>query len=138
MFCHAENSAGSLFKGRLVNQGEDSCQTFVRHRGLFDFQRTKLAVTFQDYINFSGITVSIEVKEGFASGVLGVVVTWLLCIPINAIIRKLTDIKGLNAFLDIRVALLLIGISMLLTLIAGVIPSRSASRKNPVVALRTE
>ena len=53
-------------------------------------------------------------------------------------IRSLTDIKGLNAFLDIRVALVLIGISMLLTLIAGIIPSRSASKKDPVVALRTE
>ena len=75
---------------------------------------------------------------GFASGVLGIVVTWLLCIPINAIIQHLTEINGLRAYLDIKVALILVGISMLLTLIAGIIPSRSASKKDPVVALRTE
>ena len=88
--------------------------------------------------NVSSLFNAETLMIGFTSGLLGVCVTWILCIPINAIIRSLTDIKGLNAFLDIRVALVLIGISMLLTLIAGIIPSRSASKKDPVVALRTE
>ena len=75
---------------------------------------------------------------GFASGVLGVGVTWLLCIPINAVIYALTGIAGLKAHLPWQVALILVGISMLLTAFAGVIPARSAAKKDPVVALRTE
>ncbi len=75
---------------------------------------------------------------GFASGLLGVGLTWLLCIPINAIIFHLTNIAGLEAFLPWQVGLILIGISVVLTSFAGVIPARSAARKDPVVALRTE
>ena len=75
---------------------------------------------------------------GFTSGLLGVVVTYLLTIPINIIIHKLTDLNNLSAYLPIPAAIILIAISVLLTLIAGVIPSRSAAKKDPVVALRTE
>ncbi len=75
---------------------------------------------------------------GFASGAIGVGVTWLLCIPINAIIQHLTGIMGLAAYLPWQVALILVGISVLLTSFAGVIPARSAAKKDPVVALRTE
>ena len=75
---------------------------------------------------------------GLAAGALGVCITWLLCIPINALLHQLTGIANLSAFLDLRVALILVAISMLLTLIAGVIPSRSAAKKDPVLALRTE
>ena len=75
---------------------------------------------------------------GFASGALGVLVTYLLCIPINAIIHALTDIYNLNAYLPAEVAVILIIISMLLTVFSGLIPSRSAAKKDPVVALRTE
>ena len=75
---------------------------------------------------------------GFASGLVGVGVTYLLCIPINLILHALTGIPNLSARLPIGVGLLLIAISVLLTLIAGIIPSRSAARKDPVVALRTE
>ncbi len=75
---------------------------------------------------------------GFTSGLLGVLVTYLLCIPINAIIQGLTGIAGLKAYLPLPVALILIAISMMLTLVAGVIPSRSAAKKDPVVALRSE
>ncbi len=75
---------------------------------------------------------------GFASGAIGVGVTWLLCIPINAIIQHLTGIMGLAAYLPWQVALILIAISVLLTSFAGVIPARSAAKKDPVVALRTE
>ena len=75
---------------------------------------------------------------GFTSGLLGVLITYLLCIPINAIIFALTDIVGLKAQLPIGVAIALIIISVILTLFAGIIPSRSAAKKDPVVALRTE
>lgn len=75
---------------------------------------------------------------GFTSGLLGVVVTYLLCIPINAIIHHLTGILSLSAHLPVNTAITLIVISVLLTLFAGIIPSRSAARKDPVEALRTE
>ena len=75
---------------------------------------------------------------GFASGLLGVLVTYLLCIPINLILHALTDIPNLNAILPIPAAIILVLISMSLTLISGIIPSRSAAKKDPVVALRTE
>ncbi|HJB97392.1 MAG TPA: ABC transporter ATP-binding protein/permease [Candidatus Acutalibacter pullicola] len=75
---------------------------------------------------------------GFTSGALGVVVTWLLCFPINSILHSLTGIQTLNAYLPPQVALVLVLISMALTLFSGIIPSRSAAKKDPVVALRTE
>lgn len=75
---------------------------------------------------------------GFTSGLLGVLVTYLLCIPINLILHALTDIPNLNAILPVSAAVILVIISMLLTLISGIIPSRSAAKKDPVVALRTE
>lgn len=75
---------------------------------------------------------------GFASGLLGVVVTYLLCIPINMILHHLTGINNLSAILPIEGAIILVVISVGLTLISGLIPSRSAAKKDPVVALRTE
>ncbi len=75
---------------------------------------------------------------GFASGLLGVVVTYLLCIPVNMIIHHLTGIEQLNAVLPVPAAIILVIISVCLTLISGIIPSRSAAKKDPVVALRTE
>lgn len=78
------------------------------------------------------------VMIGFAAGSLGVIVTYLLCIPINMVIHSATGIMALNAYLPVPVALILILISVLLTVFSGVIPSRSAAKKDPVVALRTE
>jgi putative ABC transport system permease protein len=75
---------------------------------------------------------------GFASGLLGIVVTYLLCIPINMILHHLTGINNLSAVLPVSGAIILVIISVLLTLISGIIPSRSAAKKDPVVALRTE
>ena len=75
---------------------------------------------------------------GFSSGLLGVIVTYVLCIPLNIILYRLTNIANLKAFLPLSAALFLVVISVLLTLISGIIPSRSAARKDPVVALRTE
>ena len=75
---------------------------------------------------------------GLASGLFGVIVTYLLCIPINLILNALTGIALLKAILPLPYAVFLIGISVVFTLVAGVIPSRSAAKKDPVVALRTE
>lgn len=75
---------------------------------------------------------------GFSSGVLGVLVTYLLCIPINIVIHKLTGINTLNAFLPIPAAIVLILLSVFLNIVSGVIPSKSAAKKDPVVALRSE
>jgi len=88
--------------------------------------------------NVSSMFNAETILIGFASGLVGVILTYLLCIPINAIIYALTDIMGLKAYLPWQTALILIGISMILSVFAGVIPSRSAARKDPVVALRTE
>ncbi|MBQ3666440.1 MAG: ABC transporter ATP-binding protein/permease [Lachnospiraceae bacterium] len=75
---------------------------------------------------------------GFTAGLIGVVFTYLMCIPINMIIHRLTGLNNLNAFLPVTAAIILILISVGLTLISGIIPSRSAAKKDPVVALRTE
>ena len=75
---------------------------------------------------------------GFTSGALGVLITYLLCIPINIILHELTGITNLNAILPLPVAVILVAISVLLTMISGLIPSRSAAKKDPVIALRTE
>lgn len=88
--------------------------------------------------NVSGMFNAETVIIGFTSGSLGVIITYLLCIPINLILNHLTGIENLKAYLPPHVAIILILISVLLTLFAGIIPSRSASKKDPVVALRTE
>lgn len=74
---------------------------------------------------------------GFAAGAIGIIVTLLLLIPINAIIAAITDISGL-AVMPFAGAVILVIISMLLTFIAGLIPSKIAAKKNPVTALRSE
>lgn len=88
--------------------------------------------------NVSSMFNAETVIIGFASGLLGVVVTYLLCLLVNVILHSLTGILTLNAVLPSWVAMVLVLISMLLTLVAGLIPSRSAAKKDPVVALRTE
>lgn len=74
---------------------------------------------------------------GFASGLLGIVIAMLLNLPINAILLKLTGV-AIKVKLPLLNAFILMLISMLLTTIAGFIPSRIASKKDPVVALRSE
>ncbi len=88
--------------------------------------------------NVSSMFNAETVIIGFASGLIGVGMTYLLCVPINAIVQALTNISNLRAYLPVPVALVLVGISVLLTLISGLIPSKSAAKKDPVVALRTE
>ena len=88
--------------------------------------------------NVSSMFNAETVIIGFASGIIGIAATYLLCIPINAIVQALTDIPNLRAYLPASVAILLVLVSITLTLISGIIPSRSAAKKDPVVALRTE
>jgi ABC-type antimicrobial peptide transport system permease subunit len=88
--------------------------------------------------NVSGMFNAETLIIGFSSGALGVIVTYLLIIPINLILNTLTGINNLDAVLPFGAALILIVISMALTLFSGIIPSRSAAKKDPVVALRTE
>ena len=75
---------------------------------------------------------------GFCAGLIGILTTMLLCIPINIIVHQLTDIYSINAVLPPVAAVVLVAISMFLTVIAGVIPSKVAANKDPVEALRTE
>ena len=75
---------------------------------------------------------------GFTAGLIGIGVSELLTIPINLIIHSVTTLDDLNAYVPITAAIILVVISMILTLISGLIPSRVASKKDPVEALRTE
>ncbi len=75
---------------------------------------------------------------GFASGLIGVVFTVLLCLPVNAIIQGLSGIENIAAVLPLIPAIVLVLISIFLTFIAGLLPSRIAAKKDPVEALRTE
>ena len=74
---------------------------------------------------------------GFVAGVIGIGGTLLLNIPINIILQKVAEINA-SATLPWQAAIILVIISMSLTLIAGLFPSRVASKKDPVVALRAE
>ena len=68
---------------------------------------------------------------------LGVLITWVLCIPINAILHHLTGIQTLSAFLPLPTALVLVLISTALTLFSGIIPSRSAAMKVFCIIVRS-
>ena len=75
---------------------------------------------------------------GFTAGAIGIILTLLLNIPINMIVHDLTGIMSLNSALPATGGIGLVLISMILTFIAGLIPSGIAARKDPVEALRTE
>lgn len=75
---------------------------------------------------------------GLAAGLIGIGLSALLCLPINAIIQSLSGIQTLRAFLKPLHCVILVVISVFLTMIAGLIPSRIAAKKDPVEALRTE
>lgn len=75
---------------------------------------------------------------GALSGLLGVGISLLLLIPINAVVHNLVGTTDVNASLSIPTAIALVVLSMTLTLIAGLLPSREAAKKDPVIALRTE
>lgn len=75
---------------------------------------------------------------GLCAGLLGIVITLLLLIPGNALIHHLADTNDINAVLRPEYALILIALSVILTLIGGLIPSKKAAKSDPVTALRTE
>ena len=74
---------------------------------------------------------------GLAAGIIGISSAYLLSIPINAILFALTEINGLAA-LPFGQALLMVGVSVVLTLISGLLPANAAAKKDPVIALRSE
>ena len=74
---------------------------------------------------------------GLTSGLLGIGISGVLLIPINVLLKKLTDLNNV-AVMDINASIILIIVSITLTLIGGAIPSRLASKKDPAVSLRTE
>ncbi len=75
---------------------------------------------------------------GLLAGVMGIVITELLLIPTNIIIKKLASGAGITAYLPISSALILIAISIILTLLGGLIPAKKAAHQDPVIALRSE
>ncbi len=75
---------------------------------------------------------------GFCAGLIGVGVSALLTIPINAIIAELIGTETVRAVLPIGAAVILVAISMVITIIGGLVPAKSAAKKDPVTALRTE
>ena len=74
---------------------------------------------------------------GFIAGALGIICTYLITIPANAILKEVTNISNLVQ-VPLTPALILVVISMILTVISGLIPAKMASKKDPVIALRTE
>ena len=75
---------------------------------------------------------------GFCAGMIGVVSTSILCIPVTLILRYVTGFSNITAYVPFAAGVILVVISVLLTMIAGIIPARSAAKKDPVIALRTE
>ena len=75
---------------------------------------------------------------GLCAGIIGIVFTVIICIPASALVQYLTDIPSIRAVLPWMGGVILIIVSTVMTVISGLIPAGSASRKDPVVALRTE
>jgi putative ABC transport system permease protein len=75
---------------------------------------------------------------GFCSGVLGVTITMFLTVPINALLADLLDVANMSTHLPIGAAVILVVISMIITVIGGLMPAGKAAKMDPVIALRTE
>ena len=75
---------------------------------------------------------------GFLAGLIGVIMTWIILIPANYILQQLTGQPELHGFLPMDTAVLLVLLSMTLTTIGGLLPSKSAAKQDPVIALRAE
>lgn len=88
--------------------------------------------------NISSIFNAETFIVGLCAGLLGIGVTASLVPPINYIIHSLTENPDINAVLPIKAAIVLVVLSVILTLIGGLIPSRQAAKKDPVLALRSE
>jgi len=88
--------------------------------------------------NISHVFNAETVIIGFISGLIGILITVLLTMPINMILSFLLGSEMINVHLPVLYALMLIAISVTVTVIGGIIPAARASRKDPVIALRTE
>ena len=87
--------------------------------------------------NISQVFIAETIMVGLIAGLLGIGMTQLLIIPVNAVIHALAG-DGMSAFLAPQDALLLIALSILITVFGGLLPARKAAKKDPVAALRTE
>ncbi len=88
--------------------------------------------------NITQVFNSETLITGFIAGLLGVEVSRLIMLPANLIIHSITGISNLSAYLSLSSGIILIALSVVITLIAGLIPSHSAAKQDPVIALRTE
>lgn len=88
--------------------------------------------------NISQVFISETFIVGLCAGLIGIGVTLLLLIPINAIIHAVAGTAVVSATLPLGAAVILVVLSVLLTVIAGIFPSKKAARKDPVTALRTD
>lgn len=88
--------------------------------------------------NISQVFNAETILIGLFSGLLGVSVSALLCIPINVVLATLLGVEGLNASLSVGTVLVLIALSVAITLVGGFFHTQNAAKKDPVVALRTE
>ena len=88
--------------------------------------------------NISQVFNAETVIIGLIAGILGILISWLLTLPINLILRVLVGADMINVHLSPLYALLLVVISVVVTVIGGIIPAARASKKDPVIALRSE
>ena len=88
--------------------------------------------------NISSIFNAETFIVGLFAGLIGIGVSLLLILPINAVIHAVTSNPDITAVLPLPAAIVLIILSVILTLIGGIIPSKKAAKKDPVLALRTE
>lgn len=106
------------------------------------FERTKeigiLRAIGASKKNISSIFNAETFIVGLCSGIIGILVTLLLLIPINQIIHALTNNLAITAVLPVQGGIVLVVLSVILTLIGGLIPSKKAAKKDPVLALRSE
>ena len=88
--------------------------------------------------NISSIFNAETFIVGLCAGILGILTTLVLLVPINSVIHAVTNNMDITAVLPVQGAITLVILSVILTLIGGIIPSRQAAKKDPVIALRTE
>jgi len=88
--------------------------------------------------NISQVFNAETIIVGLCAGLLGVGVSALFTVPINAIIQNLLGVATMSAQLPLTSAIVLVVLSMVITVIGGLIPARKAAKKDPVIALRTE